>query len=127
MHIDATAILHNSSKVQIELRKGLIILQGVSPVSDEEAESVYARTFVDREYDNLSWPVLSSLDRFWDESELIIEPGESHAETFEFVIPALDYESVLIYTYFYNSRSSQEAGSAEGWAATTVYDIMTGL
>ena len=66
IHIDATALLHNSSRVQIELRKGLIRLQGVSPVSDEEAESAYAMTFVDRDYNNLQWPELERLDRFCD-------------------------------------------------------------
>ena len=124
IHIDATALLHNSSRVQIELRKGLIRLQGVSPVSDEEAESAYAMTFVDRDYNNLQWPVLERLDRFWDRSELVVEPGESHAEIFEFIIRASAYRSVLVYTYFYNPRCRQNDGSAEGWAATTVYDIL---
>ena len=124
LHIDATAILHNNSKVQIELRKGFIRLQGVSPVSDEEAESLYARIFEDREYDSLQWPVLENLERVWGKSELVVEPGESHAETFEFIIRVSDYESVLIYTYFYNPRASKNGGSAKGWAASTVHDIL---
>ena len=124
VHIDATAILHNNSKVQIGLQRGFSRLQGVSPVSDEEAESLYARTFDDREDDNLQWPVLQDLQRVWGKSELVVEPGESHEETFEFVIRESDYKSVLIYTYFYNPRYRKNADSAEGWAATTVYDIV---
>ena len=124
VHIDATAILHNSSKVKIELRKGLFRLQGVSPISDKEVESLYTDTFEDRRYDNLPWPTLEEGEAAWDEGELVVEPGEFHPETFEFIVSASDYDSVLIYTYFYNPRRSRNAGSAQGWAATTVYDIM---
>lgn len=124
IHIDATAILLNNSKVQVELLKGFVRLQQVSPISDEEAESLYARVFEDREYETLPWPVLEEFERLWSKSELIVEPGESHAETFEFIVRASDFRSVLIYTYFYNPNAKQETGTAEGWAATTVYDIM---
>ena len=94
-------------------------------MSDEDAESLYAMTFVDKEYENLQWTVLEDLNKAWNRSELVVEPGESHAETFEFIIGASDYRSILIYTYFYNPRGRQESDSAEGWAATSVYDILT--
>ena len=124
MHIDVTATLHNGSKVQIELRKGFSRLQGVAPVCDEEVESLYADTFEDRGHDALQWPTLDEVARAWNEGELIVEPGESHAETFEFIIGASVYDTVLIYTYFYNPTASQDVGSARGWHATTVHDIM---
>ena len=126
MHIDATAVLQNNSKVQIELREGFVLLQGISPVSDEEAESLYAGTSEDGGYENLQWPVLEDIERVWGESRLVVEPGESHAETFEFIIGVSDYQSVLIYTYFYNPRASKSRGSAKGWGATTVYDMLIG-
>ena len=124
MHIDVTATLHNRSKVQIELRKGLSRLQGVAPVSDEEVESLYAGTFEDMEHDTLQWPTLDEVDRVWEEGELIVEPGESHAETFEFIVGAYVYDTVLVYSYFYNPEASQDPASTRGWHATAVHDIV---
>ena len=124
MHIDVTATLHNRSKVQIELRKGFSRLQGVAPVSDEEVESLYAGTFEDMEHDTLQWPTLDEVDRVWEEGELIVEPGESHAETFEFIVGAYVYDTVLVYSYFYNPEASQDSGSTRGWHATAVHDIV---
>ena len=124
MHIDVTATLHNRSKVQIELRKGFSRLQGVAPVSDEEVESLYAGTFEDMEHDTLQWPTLDEVDRVWEEGELIVEPGESHAETFEFIVGAYVYDTVLVYSYFYNPEASQDPASTRGWHATAVHDIV---
>ena len=124
MHIDVTATLHNRSKVQIELRKGFSRLQGVAPVSDEEVESLYTGTFEDMEHDTLQWPTLDEVDRVWEEGELIVEPGESHAETFEFIVGAYVYDTVLVYSYFYNPEASQDPGSTRGWHATAVHDIV---
>ena len=124
MHIDVTATLHNRSKVQIELRKSFSRLQGVAPVSDEEVESLYAGTFEDMEHDTLQWPTLDEVDRVWEEGELIVEPGESHAETFEFIVGAYVYDTVLVYSYFYNPEASQDPASTRGWHATAVHDIV---
>ena len=124
MHIDVTATLHNRSKVQIELQKGFSRLQGVAPVSDEEVESLYAGTFEDMEHDTLQWPTLDEVDRVWEEGELIVEPGESHAETFEFIVGAYVYDTVLVYSYFYNPEASQDPASTRGWHATAVHDIV---
>ena len=124
MHIDVTATLHNRSKVQIELRKGFSRLQGVAPVSDEEVESLYAGTFEDMEHDTLQWPTLDEVDRVWEEGELIVEPGESHAETFEFIVGAYVYDTVLVYSYFYKPEASQDPASTRGWHATAVHDIV---
>ena len=124
MHIDVTATLHNRSKVQIELREGFSRLQGVAPVSDEEVESLYAGTFEDMEHDTLQWPTLDEVDRVWEEGELIVEPGESHAETFEFIVGAYVYDTVLVYSYFYNPEASQDPASTRGWHATAVHDIV---
>ena len=60
----------------------------------------------------------------WDEGELVVEPGEAHAELFEFIIDRQVYESVLVYTYFHNPQYKDGDGAAKGWAAATVYDIM---
>ena len=122
VHIDATAILHNSSKVKVELREGLSRLQGMSPVSDEEVEVLYTETFAQKSFNSIQWPTIVEAGRAWAEGELVLEPGESHSETIEYIVEASGYESVLVYTYFYNPARSP--GSAEGWTATTVYDIV---
>ncbi len=57
-----------------------------------------------------------------DEGELSVEPGESHRETFEFVV-ASDIDSGIIYRYFYNPQRSLRPRTAEGWYATAMYDI----
>ncbi len=119
VHIDVTATLHNSSKVKMELREGFFRLQKLAPVLDEDVENLYAQVFWDQEHSYLQWPTLDDARRDWDKGMLIVEPGESHQETYEF-IASMDVESVIIHTYFYNPYSS----SPEGWGATTVHDII---
>ena len=123
VHIAVTAMLHNSSKVHIELREGFYRLQQVAPVSDEEVESVYAQVFVDGEFEELQWPILEEAPRTWNKSELIVEPGATHSETFEFIVAGA-VEAVTMYTYFYSSTYSPGAQTAEGWGAITVHDMM---
>ena len=123
VHIDVTATLHNSSRVKMDFREAFIRLQQISPTSDAEVESLYTSVFMNREYEDLQWPVLYEVPSTWDVNELIVEPGESHQETYEF-IASTDVESVIVYTYYYNSRGGSEA--PVGWGATTVYDIVNG-
>ena len=123
IHMDVTAILHNSSKVHIELRRCFAIVQDVAPRSDSEAETLYEESLDDKQGSRFQWPTIVRTDRRWVENELIIEPGGQHSETFEFVIEGWEKQAVLLYTYFYNERSGQDAGAGDGWAATTVYDI----
>jgi len=123
VHIAVTAVLGNNSRVQIELRDGFFVLQQVSPTSKEDVESLYAGVFLQREYDDIQWPILHNIRREWHESELIVEPGEIHPETIEFLVSE-EVESVIIYTYFYNSSHMKGDRAAEGWGATTVLDTI---
>ncbi len=123
IHMDVTASLHNSSKVHIELRRCFAIVQDVAPRSDYEAETLYAESLSDEHGSRFQWPTIVRTDRRWVENELIIEPGEQHSETFEFVIAGWENQTVLLYTYFYNERRGRDAGAGGGWAATTVYDV----
>ena len=123
-HIDVTATLHNSSKVHLELREGFFLVQQISPESDEEIERMYAQVFINREQAEMQWAVLESLDISWEKSELVVEPGESHPESYDFIVSRA-VKTVMIYTYFYNPRFSPSAPSSEGWVASTVYDIVS--
>ena len=121
-HIDVTATLLNSSRVQVELREGFFLLQQIAPETDEHIEDMYAQMFIDKNYEDIQWTTLERYDRHWSEGELVVEPGESHPETCEFII-SRDVKSVMIYTYFYDRRFPQDTDSERGWLASTVYDI----
>ena len=124
VHIDVTATLRNSSRVAVEIREAEFSIQQISPVSDEEVEAVYSDVFIDKKLIYLQWPFLESVPFEWDEGEMVIEPNESHQQTYEFIVLG-HLETVLIYTYFENPQFPRPPKSAEGWAATTVYDIVT--
>ena len=125
VHIAVTAELRNGSRVQVELLKGIFSLQLLSPTTDELVESLYDQVFEEGTHTTLLWPIIDEAERDWGKGELIVEPGESHSETFEFI--ALDdVEAVMIYTYFYNSRYSKGTSAAEGWGASTAHDMIEG-
>ena len=122
VHIDVTATLHNGSKVQVELREGFFLLQKIAPETDQEIERLYADVFFHKEQEDIQWTTLERKYRSWSEGELVVEPGESHPETHEFIV-SRDVESVMIYTYFYDQRFAQDSDYERGWLASTVYDI----
>ena len=120
IHIGVTAILRNNSKVKVEVRDALFRLSKIAPTHDDDIEKLYTEVFVANEFNHIQWELLYNAPRTWDDDELIlIEPNQTHREPFEFIISA-DIRSVLVYTYFYNSRSQN---SADGWGTTTFYDI----
>ena len=104
----------------MEVRNAAFRLYKIAPIQDNDIEKLYTEVFVANEFNHIQWEALYSVARTWDENKLIlIEPNQTHRESFEFIISD-DIRSVLVYTYFYNSRSQN---SAEGWGATTFYDI----
>lgn len=123
LHMDVTAILHNSSKVSLNLRKAVFRIQQVSPTTDEEVEKMYADVFQFSLHDDIQWPTLEEVDLDWESGGLVIEPGESHRETYEFIISS-DIEVVLAYTFFDNPQASKHAKAADGWGATTICDTL---
>ncbi len=123
IHIAVKAILANNSKVKIELRKGFYRLQQIGPATgDEEIEDLYSQVFLTGDFQHLQWPTIEEIDRFWSEGELIVEPGETHPETCEFIVSD-EVVSVIIYTYFHNPGYSTGSSSAEGWFETTFLDL----
>ena len=121
IHVETTATLYNSSRVKIEIRKGLFRLQQIAPTSDEQILELYTQVFIDEKSKHLQWPTLWEVDHNWDANGLIVEPGESHHETYEFIV-SKDVTSIMVYAYFYNSRFPKSP--AEGWGAATVHDIL---
>ena len=123
MHLDITVTLYNSSKVSLALDEADFSVQQIAPVSDEEIEELYAQVFEDEDEIHLQWLTLDEAHHDWDIGEMVVEPGESHQETYEFIVPS-PVETVLVYTYFRNPQHSRSSRSAEGWGATTVYDTI---
>ncbi len=143
-HIAVTAILHNTSRVNVEFFGGLSSIQRISPSPDEDIEQLYEEVFVVDEQEYIQWTTLEQIRRSWKKDGLIVEPGESETEMFEFLVSA-DVKSIAITTYFYNSRVLgkiadmdmrnaprlrgkllrwQEARGPRGWNRTTIYDIL---
>ena len=121
VHVFVTVTLHNSSKVKVDFRQGYFRLQQVSPITDAEVQALFDELIGDPEKEgDIQWPTLYGVRRDWGEGELIVEPGESHQEICEFIVTT-GVESVLIDTFFYNSR---RPSVPMGWGATTVYDIV---
>ncbi len=121
VHISVTVLLQNSSKVAVTPRNGRFRIQTLSSLTDEEIEVLYEETFVKGERERIWWPTLEELGRSWGEGELIIEPGGSHYETYEFLIGA-EHVSVLLYAYIENPNHVRGSDEAQGWSVSTVYD-----
>lgn len=114
--------LRNSSRVSVKIRDALFRLQQLSRFSDGEVEALYARTFIRREHNAVQWPTVEEIRRRWNDGEVEVEPGEVHSETYEFVVDR-EFNSFLIYSIYYNPRSSNNPTHRKGWQATTVYSI----
>ena len=121
VHLMVTATLYNSSKVKMDFRRGYFRFQQISPITDEEVEKLYADVFVDGNHRDFQWDHLKTVERNWEINDIIIEPGESHQETCEFIVIA-EVETVLIDTFFYNPR---QPAIPQGWGTTSVYDILS--
>ena len=142
VHIQLTATLQNSSRVKVEFRDALFTVQQIAPASDQYGEELY-KTFIDNQAISLAWDILDEVHIRWPKDDLIAEPGETVAVTFEYLISA-DIESILVSTHFYNRRVVGEIEpeinprnaarqkrmglwprrGIRGWNRTTAHDIM---
>lgn len=123
IHVAVTATMHNSSKVKVEIRDFFFRMHQIQPASDQDVENYYSQAFNPAGYSDIDWPVLEDVSQHLNPGERVIEPGEYHHEPFEFIV-SKEVETVLIYSYFYNSKYAQHSRSAQGWTATTVYDMV---
>ena len=122
-HIAVTATLHNSSKIKVEMRECLFRIHQIQPWSDEDVEHYYVEAFQVGADGYVGWPVLGEVERSLQPNEVVVEPGERHHETCEFIV-SRDVETALVYSYFYNEQWAEYSQSAQGWTATTVHDIV---
>ena len=126
VHLDVTAALHNSSRVKVELNRGLFTLQEIAPVLDdaELEDRLEARNLIAENLPFSQWAILDQFSCEWSASTLVIEPGQTFRQTVEFVI-SREITTVAIHAFFYNSRFAEGFERPEGWNITTVYDIFT--
>ena len=122
VHIAVNASLHNGSRVRVEIDQSYSVLQRIAPTTDDEISQIYQDARSGEGYDDFQWDTIEEIPRSWPEDPISIEPSESYTETIEFIV-STEFETVLIYTHFDNSETSEESSQPTGWDATTVYDI----
>ena len=120
--IIVTVRLKNNSKVRVTIHDTLFRIQEFGELTDEIVEELYEQTFVEQEHNYVQWPTLDEIHRNWSPGGITVEPNESHTETYEFVV-AKRFNSILVYSMFYNPHSSEAEYGRRGWQATTVYSI----
>ena len=124
-HIDVTTVLHNSSRVKVELSHGLFRLMEIAPVLDDREleDRLASRGHIEDNRPFNQWPIIDPFEFEYGSYNLIIEPGQKFQETLEFVI-SRDITTVAIQSAFYNSSYSEGSKKPESWGITTVYDIV---
>ena len=118
-HIAVISKLVNGSSVVVQPDEIEFSVQQVSPISNSQLDSLVRAVFDDGCEDHLQWPVLQESTRNWKNGDVAIEPGESHQEVAEFVIPNC-VRSVLICTHVSNP---EHPNGPETWNASTFLDL----
>lgn len=103
-------VMQNTSRVQVEIRESFALVQEVAPIPDRRAEERSDSAWKEDADPTFDWPIVARLNRKWNKNELIVEPGERHSETLEFIVDkagvyidnSQPQRTVLIYTYFKN-------------------------
>ena len=126
LHIAVLASLKNSSKVRVEIHEGSCQLLQVSPVEDEVVPELHAQRFAgDANGDvfDYKWTPFPAVPCVSDGEVLIIEPGQTHLETVEFVVRR-DVASVLVHCRFENPGAGRNPDAPSDWSVVVPYDIL---
>ena len=123
VHIDVRASLHNTSRVKIEFRRARFSILRVLPTSNDDIIQKHDQVFIEGEKRDIQWPVLNVIEHTWEPGKLVVEPGEKHSESQEFIVLMEDAETVRIDTFFFDPRFTQPSDEF-GWKATTFYDTV---
>lgn len=116
VHINVTANLHNSSKVQVKIRKAELVLFQALPVLDDKFE-ILASTC---KAHHIPWQLSGKRLPNWD--ELSIEPGQTIQLIFAIKIPK-SVKSILVHTHFSNPCFDKKSEHNSGWRSISFYDI----
>ena len=100
--VAVTATLRNSSRVKVEVRDAQFEVQQIGPLSDEDVEVIVEEAEEDDAQEQRPrWDTLARVRMSWEEDGLIVEPGESASELFEY-IARRELKSLLLITSFAN-------------------------
>lgn len=123
VHVSVTATLFNNSKVAVEIRHAEFRIQQISPFADEEINAIHREFLAKPNREKyLPFPSILEYRREWDANELIIEPGESETEVYEFIVRN-EIDTVLVDSFFVDTGNSASTEKPKGWAAMSVRDI----
>ena len=132
LHISVKSVLHNTSKVKIDVLNGFTIVQRIMPgLNEEDIKRMYDQVRSEKNCDFIQWPDIEKCNHSWKDDELIIEPGETRTTTCQFLRPN-DVESIMVRTFFWKQGFSEGSpyldspfseGYANGWGEATVYSI----
>ena len=127
--LTVTADMRNDSKVSTSIQSGYFRICWLAPHSPENIESIIDNSRIYQSGDDaslmigdLNLGVISYLN-LPRERDIIIEPGETHSETYNFPLRDDVLESVFIETYFENPNWKSEGSSARFWGARSPYDF----
>ena len=123
VHIDVRATIHNTSKVKVGFRRARFSILQVLLNSNDDIAEIHEQVFISQEKRDMQWPVLNVIEHEWDDGKLVVEPGENHSESQEFIVLKEDAETVRIETFFFDQRFT-EPSDEFGWSATTFCDIV---
>ncbi len=123
IHVSVTATLFNNSKVAVEIRHAEFRIQQISPFEDAEINALHKEFLAKPNSEKyLPFPSILEYRREWDVSELIIEPGETETEVYEFIVRN-EFETVSVDSFFVDTTNLADAKNPKGWVATSVHDI----
>ena len=123
--IVATAVLTNNSKVLVKPVEGYCRLAQLSPLDDSRIVEIYVDALREGngDHEQFGWPILKEIKRKWTDGDISIEPGESHQETYQFIVDGAT-RSVVALTAIYNPSYRKELGGrAEVWRCYAFYDV----
>ncbi|MCY4475021.1 MAG: hypothetical protein OXC83_06245 [Chloroflexi bacterium] len=123
IHISIQATLRNTSRVAVEIRQASFRMQQLAPFSDEEVEILYSDFQEKPENEKaVPFPNYSEFSRRWGPGDLVIEPGETETERYEFIVGD-EFNSVILSSFFVDSTKRTGPGFERGWEAVSVYDV----
>lgn len=79
----------NSSKVPVSVRYMEVTLRRLARYTDEEVRNLNSASAPPNSslYEAIDWEQIFTIVRPWERGSCTVQPGESHYESFEFVIP----------------------------------------
>lgn len=121
-----TTTLTNTSKVVVTPERGYCRLAQTAPMTQEEiitATTAPEDRPPNPDEEEMAWPILHEKQRIWPNKDLSIEPGESHQETFQFIIDG-EVEAVVALSSIFNpSYQPKIKQRAETWRSQDFHKI----